>query len=74
MNRTLKQATVKAYHYDTIAQLKEHLFHFLNAYNYAKKLKTLNFLTPMEKISKDFKHKPQLFHSNPNHYSGRLNN
>ncbi len=54
MNRTLKEATVKTYHYDTLQQFKEHLYHFINAYNYAKKLKTLKFLTPYEKILKEY--------------------
>jgi hypothetical protein len=68
MNRTIKQATVKTYHYDTIHQFKENLYHFLQAYNNAQKLKTLKFLTPMEMILKEHHNKPQLFHSNPNHY------
>jgi transposase InsO family protein len=73
MNRTLKEATVKQYHYDTMTQLKQHLHDFLNAYNYAKKLKSLRFLTPMEKILLEWKNKPKLFHANPNHYSMGLN-
>lgn len=73
MNRTIKQATVKTYHYHTIHHLKEHLYHFLQAYNYAQKLKRLKFLTPMEMILKEYHNKPQLFHSNPFHYSMGLN-
>jgi len=46
MNRTLKEATVRRYHYETQAQLREHLEAFLNAYNFAKRLKTLRGLTP----------------------------
>jgi len=41
MNRTLKEATVKRYYYENHQQLKEHLYSFLNAYNFAKRLKTL---------------------------------
>jgi transposase InsO family protein len=52
MNRTLKEATVKRYHYQSHAQLKEHLYNFLNAYNFAKRLKTLQGLTPYEYIIK----------------------
>lgn len=33
MNRTLKDATVKRYHYETHDQLKRHLHTFLMAYN-----------------------------------------
>ena len=41
MNRTLKEATVRRYHYETHDQLREHLDTFLAAYNFAKRLKTL---------------------------------
>jgi transposase InsO family protein len=41
INRTLKEATVKRYHYGTHSQLKEHVQAFLMAYNFAKRLKTL---------------------------------
>jgi hypothetical protein len=40
MNRSLKEATVRRYHYDTHRQLEEHLAAFLGAYNFAKRLKT----------------------------------
>lgn len=73
MNRTLKDAIIKQYHYDTVSQLKQHLADFLNAYNCAKKLKSLRFLTSMEKILLEWKNKPQLSHSNPHHYSVGLN-
>jgi transposase InsO family protein len=46
MNRTIKDATVKRYHYDSHDQLRCHLSDFLDAYNYARRLKTLNGLTP----------------------------
>ena len=52
MNRTLKEATVRRYHYETHRQLREHLEAFLNAYNFAKRLKTLWGLTPYEHICK----------------------
>jgi transposase InsO family protein len=34
MNRSLKEATVRRYHYDTHRQLEEHLAVFLDAYNF----------------------------------------
>ena len=52
MNRTIKEATVKRYYYETHQQLKEHLKLFLAAYNVAKRLKTLNGLTAYEYIVK----------------------
>lgn len=55
MNRTLKEATGRRYHYDSHGQLREHLAIFLAAYNFAKRLKageavhsTLNRLTEMQ--------------------------
>lgn len=48
MNRTLKEATVRRYHYATNRQLADHLAAFLEAYNFAKRLKTLRGLTPYE--------------------------
>jgi len=37
MNRTLKEATVRRYHYDSHDQLQEHLSTFLAAYNFGKR-------------------------------------
>jgi transposase InsO family protein len=73
MNRTLKEATIKTYHYDTIDQFKKHLFGFLMAYNFAKKLKSLRFRTPYEKIIDAWKADPSAFHSNPIRYKVGLN-
>ena len=65
MNRTLKEATVKRYHYDSHDQLREHLEGFLAAYNFAKRLKMLRGLTPHEYICKIWMEKPKLFRLNP---------
>ena len=46
MNRTLEEATVKRFRYQTYDGLKAHLAAFLDAYNFAKRLKTLRGLTP----------------------------
>jgi transposase InsO family protein len=73
MNRTLKEATVKRYHYGTHAQLKEHLHAFLMAYNFAKRLKTLRGLTPYEHICKTWTTQPKRFRLNPLHHTVGLN-
>jgi transposase len=65
MNRTLKEATIKRYHYGTHSQLKEHLLAFLMAYNFAKRLKTLRGLTPYEHICKVWTKQPKRFRLNP---------
>jgi transposase InsO family protein len=49
MNRTIKEATVLRYHYEH-DQLETHLADFINAHNYARRLKTLKGLTPYEYI------------------------
>jgi len=73
MNRTLKEATVKRYYYDNHRQLKEHLYNFLNAYNFAKRLKTLQGLTPYEYIIKSWQKQPKRFRINPTHHKLGLN-
>ena len=35
MNRTIKEATVKQYHYDSHDQLRTRLADFMDAYNFA---------------------------------------
>jgi hypothetical protein len=52
MNRTIKDATVKRYHYDSHNELRVHMQTFLMAYNFARRLKTLKDLTPYEYICK----------------------
>lgn len=67
MNRTIKDATVKRYHYDSHKQLKAHLTDFINAYNFGKRLKTLKGLTPYEYICKVWTNEPERFRINPIH-------
>ncbi len=52
MNRTIKDATVKRFHYDTHDQLRGHLADFVNAYNFGRRPKTLKGLTTYEAICK----------------------
>ena len=46
MNRTLKEATVKRFYYETHEHLRRHLTDFAAAYNFARRLKTLKGPTP----------------------------
>ena len=73
MNRTLKEATVRRYHYDTHQQLTDHLAAFLNAYNFARRLKTLAGLTPYEHICKAWTVEPERFRYDPAHLTSGLN-
>jgi len=65
MNRTIKEATVKSFHYDNHEQLRSHLQAFMDAYNLARRLKTLKGLTPHEFICKIYQNQPKLFKQNP---------
>ena len=65
MNRTIKDATVKRFHYETHNELRSHLSDFVSAYNFAKRLKTLKGLTPYEFICKAWTKEPERFTLSP---------
>ncbi|MGH7947163.1 MAG: IS481 family transposase, partial [Opitutaceae bacterium] len=71
--RTIKDATVKRYYYQSHDHLKRHLHAFLMAYNFVKRLKTLKGLTPYEYICKIWTTQPERFTINPFHYNVGLN-
>jgi len=73
MNRTLKEATVRRYHYETKRQLEDHLGAFLDGYNFAKRLKTLRGLTPYEAICTAWANEPDRFRLDPIHLTSGLN-
>jgi hypothetical protein len=74
MNRTLKEATVKRYYYETHDQLRSHLADFISAYNFARRLKTLKGLTPYEHICQAWTKQPNRFILDPTHQMPGLNN
>ena len=73
MNRTIKDATVRRFHYDSHHQLQQHLGQFIDAYNFARRLKTLKDLTPYEFICKAWAEKPERFTLNSHHQMPGLN-
>jgi len=73
MNRTIKDATVKRYFYETHAELRRHLVDFVAAYNFARRLKTLKGLTPYEFICKLWTKEPERFTLDPLHQMPGLN-
>lgn len=73
MNRTIKEATVKRFHYDDHDQLRVHLADFIAAYNFGRRLKTLKGLTPYEYICKIWTTEPDRFTLNPIHQIPGLN-
>ena len=74
MNRTIKDATVKRFHYEAHEQLRAHLADFVNAYNFARRLKTLKGLTPYEAICKAWTKEPDRFTFDPLQQMPGLNN
>jgi transposase-like protein len=67
MNRTIKDATVKVYHYDDLESLKAHVLAFVSAYNFAKHLKALRWRTPYQVICEAWTKDPSIFKIEPHH-------
>jgi transposase-like protein len=67
MNRTIKDATVKVYHYDDLESLKAHVVAFVTAYNFAKHLKALRWRTPYQVICEAWTKDPSIFKIDPHH-------
>lgn len=65
INRTVKDATVRAFHYETLDSLKAHLDAFITAYNFAKHLKSLRWRTPFHAICDAWTKDPIPFIINP---------
>ncbi|RCW22567.1 integrase-like protein [Ciceribacter lividus] len=74
MNRTIKDATVKRFHYEDHDQLRRHMSEFIDAYNFGRRLKTLRGLTPYEFICKIWTTEPERFTIDPIHQMPGLNN
>jgi transposase InsO family protein len=74
MNRTIKDATTKAYHYSSIEQFLEHLNSFILAYTTGKRLSAIQRKTPYQEIIRWYQKQPKLFNKNPNHQLLGLNN
>ena len=59
---------LRRYHSESHENFRKHLTAFLLAYNYAKRLKALQGLTPYEFIRKCWTSEPQRFKSEPGHH------
>ena len=64
-NGTMKSSTTKKYFYTSMEQLQSHLDMFINAYNYAKRLRSLKYLTPHQKLLEYYKKNVMLFKRDP---------
>ena len=67
MNRTVKEATIKAFHYPDLDSLKAHVLAFVAAYNFAKHLKAIRWKTPFEAVCHAWTTTPDIFKLNPRH-------
>jgi transposase-like protein len=65
INKKIKENTVRKYQYETVEQLKEHLYYYILDYNFNRKLKALNFRTPYEMIVEKHQDMPDIFKQNP---------
>ncbi len=67
MNRTVKEATIKAFHYPNLDALRAHVLAFIQAYNFAKHLKALRWRTPFQAICDAWTKDPSGLEINPHH-------
>jgi hypothetical protein len=67
MNRTVKDATVKAFHYPDLKALQAHVLAFVTAYNFAKHLEALRWRTPFEAVCAAWQTDPSIFKIDPHH-------
>ena len=73
MNRTVKDATTKAFRYETAESLRAHVLAFVTAYNFAKHLKALRWRTPFRAVCDAWAKDPSIFRINPHHLIPRPN-
>ena len=67
MNRTVKEATIKAFHYPDLDSLKHHVLAFVSAYNFAKHLNAIRWKTPLGVVCHAWTTTPEIFKLNPRH-------
>jgi len=74
MNKTLKDATIKMFQYDTVDQFRVNLHDFLNYYNCSKKLRAIGRKSPYDFLREKYIMNPKIFHKDLNHHCVGLNN
>ena len=67
MNRTVKDATTKAFHYPDPEALRAHVLAFVRAYNFAKHLKALRWRTPFQAVCDAWAKDRSIFKIDPHH-------
>jgi hypothetical protein len=66
-DRSIKEATVKVFHYPSLDSLKAHVLAFARAYNFARHLEALRWRTPFEAICNAWTNDPLSFTIDPRH-------
>ena len=67
MNHTVKDATTKAFHYETAVSLRAHVQAFLSADTFAKHLEALRWRTPFQAAGDAWAKHPAIFKIDPHH-------
>ncbi|CAM3552933.1 MULTISPECIES: integrase core domain-containing protein [Delftia] len=67
MNRTIKKFTIKAYEYQGVEQLREHVQAFVQSYNFGKHLRALRWKTPFRAICEAWAKDPSRFRFHLHH-------
>jgi transposase-like protein len=67
MNRTVKDATIKVFHYPDPEALRAHVLAFVAAPNFAKHLKALRWRAPFQAVCDAWHADPSAFKVNPHH-------
>ena len=67
MVRTLKEATVRSFQYETSADLEAHLSAYVAAHNLGRHLKALRWRTPFQATCEAWKKDPSRFKVDPHH-------
>jgi len=67
MNRTVKEATTKVFHYPDLESFKADVLAFITAYNISTHLKELRWKTTLEAIRNAWTKDPAIFKLNPRH-------
>ena len=74
MNRVIKDATTKQFHYESVEAFKKHLMAFLMLYNFQRLLKSLKFISPWQAVCQYYSINPNAFTENPTCKTVGLNN
>lgn len=73
MNKKIKANTTRRFQYETIAELKEHLYAYLLNYNFQLNLRAIGRKPPFKAMLHFYQKIPDIFIVNPNHLTLGLN-